>query len=36
MTETSGYKIMVPNDAIISANIENLTIRKNRKTDFVL
>jgi MscS family membrane protein len=36
MVETSGYKIMIPNDAIMSTNIENLTIRKNRKTDFVL
>jgi MscS family membrane protein len=36
MTETSGYKVMIPNDAIMSTNIENLTTRKNRKTEFVL
>jgi small-conductance mechanosensitive channel len=36
MTESSGHKVMVPNDSIISSNIENFSTRKNRKTEFIL
>jgi small-conductance mechanosensitive channel len=36
MTETTWHKVMVPNDSIISTNIENFSTRKNRKTTFII
>ncbi|PIE85241.1 hypothetical protein CSA08_03225 [Candidatus Gracilibacteria bacterium] len=31
-----GHQVMISNDTIISTSIENLTIRKNRRTDFTI
>lgn len=34
--EKMWHQIMIPNDTIINTSIENLSIRKNRRTDFTI
>lgn len=36
LVEKSGHAVFIPNDAIISWNIENYSTRHNRRTEFVL
>jgi len=33
---TNGNEILIPNETIISSSIENLTLRENRRVDFVI
>lgn len=32
--DTTGHKILIPNESIISSSVENLSIRGNRRSDF--
>lgn len=36
LTDPTWNKILIPNEALISSVIENLTQRENRKTDFII
>lgn len=36
LTESNWHKVMVPNDSIMSSNIENFSTRKNKKTFFTI
>ncbi len=34
LVELDGHQVMVPNETIISSNVENFSIRESRKSDF--
>lgn len=34
ITDKAWHQVMIPNEVIISTNVENFTVRKNRRTDF--
>ncbi|MDD3793575.1 MAG: mechanosensitive ion channel family protein [Candidatus Gracilibacteria bacterium] len=34
ITDKLGHQVMIPNEVIISNNVENFSIRENRRTDF--
>jgi MscS family membrane protein len=34
ITDKMWHQVMIPNEVIISTNVENFTVRKNRRTDF--
>lgn len=36
ITDRAGHQVMIPNEAIISTNVENFSVRKNRRTDFTI